>query len=130
MINTREIAGEYRLAHWAQVIEERIRSELSIKMYCQQIGIATNTYYYWQRRLREAACEQLIAIPVETTQTQVVPCEFTEVKMESDVQIKPETVSITHRSHIRLEAAGVRISADSAYPLKNLAALLRELVRT
>ena len=54
MINTREIAEEYRLGHWAQVMQERISSGLSIKAYCRQIGISTNTYHYWQKKLREA----------------------------------------------------------------------------
>ena len=60
MINTREIAREYRLAHWAQVMQEHSQSGLSIKAYCQQIGICGNTYFYWQRKLREAAAERML----------------------------------------------------------------------
>ncbi len=56
MINTREIAEEYRLSHWAQVMRERSQSGLSIKAFCQQTGMCANTYFYWQRKLREAAC--------------------------------------------------------------------------
>jgi len=53
VINTREIAEDYRLAHWAQIMHERTQSGLSIKAYCKQIGICGNTYFYWQRRVRE-----------------------------------------------------------------------------
>jgi len=60
-MNTRDIAAEYRLSHWAQVMQERIRSGLSIKAFCKQIGIGGNTYFYWQRKLREAAYEDLAA---------------------------------------------------------------------
>ena len=64
MINTREIAEEYRLSHWARVMQERADSGLSIKAYCNQIGICGNTYFYWQRRVRAAACEQLaLSVP-------------------------------------------------------------------
>ena len=72
MINTRKIAEEYRLTHWAQIIQERTESGLSIKDYCKQIGICGNTYYYWQRRVRQAACEQLLpAVQTEITQSRV-----------------------------------------------------------
>jgi len=60
MVSTREIAEEYRLGHWAQVMQGREQSGLSIKAYCQQIGICGNRYYYWQRKLREAACAELL----------------------------------------------------------------------
>ncbi|WP_337999084.1 IS66 family insertion sequence element accessory protein TnpA, partial [Desulforamulus hydrothermalis] len=58
-MNTREIAAEYRLAHWAQIVRRKNESGLSIKAFCASEGFRENTYYYWQRKLREAACEQL-----------------------------------------------------------------------
>jgi hypothetical protein len=57
MINTREIAEEYRLAHWAHVIQERTQKGMSIKAFCKHVGIGENTYFYWQRRVRMAAAE-------------------------------------------------------------------------
>ena len=30
MVNTREIAAEYRLAHWARIMQERVQSGVSI----------------------------------------------------------------------------------------------------
>ena len=55
-MNTRSIAAEYRLAHWAQAIQDRTDRGLSIRSYCEEVGMHENTYYYWQRKLREAAC--------------------------------------------------------------------------
>ena len=55
MINTREIAEEYRMGHWTQIMRERSESGLSITAYCKSIGIHPNRYFYWQRKLREAA---------------------------------------------------------------------------
>ena len=55
-MNTRDIASEYRLAHWAQVTRERAERGLSVRAYCGETGIHENTYFYWQRKLREAAC--------------------------------------------------------------------------
>jgi putative transposase len=67
MVNTREIAAEYRLSHWAQIMQERVQSGLSIKAFCGQIGICHNTYFYWQRKLREAACRELMVNPQNET---------------------------------------------------------------
>ena len=128
MVNTREITAEYRLTHWAQVINERAPSGLSIKAYCRQIGIAANTYFYWQKKLREAACEQLSAPPVVPKQTALVPSGFAEVKVMPSTHRSPKA-AVVRPSQIRVEDAGVKISTDSAYPLENLAALLRELTR-
>lgn len=58
-MNTREIAAEYRLSHWAQIMRERKESGLSIKTFCEGAGFHENVYYYWQRKLRETACEGL-----------------------------------------------------------------------
>ena len=37
------------------MVQEREDSGLSVKAFCKQAGIATKTYYYRLRRLREAA---------------------------------------------------------------------------
>jgi putative transposase len=59
MINTREIAAEYRLEHWAGVVRERAESGLTVKAFCESAGLHPNTYFYWQRKLREAACGEI-----------------------------------------------------------------------
>ena len=79
MVNTREVAAEYRLSQWAQIMQERNKSELSIRAYCKQIGICENTYFYWQRRLRKAACEQLSKYEAEQ-KSAIRPC-FVEVEV-------------------------------------------------
>ena len=58
-MNTREITVEYRLAHWAEVMRGRADRGVSVRAYCEEIGIHENTYFYWQRKLREAACSGL-----------------------------------------------------------------------
>ena len=62
MVNTREIAAEYRLSHWAQIMQERTQSGLSIRAFCREAGISNNTYFYWQKKLRSAACAELAAV--------------------------------------------------------------------
>ena len=72
MVNTNEIAQEYRLSHWAQVMQRRTDNGVSIREYCIHLGISENTYYYWQRRVRQAACEVMLpAVQTEITQPSV-----------------------------------------------------------
>ena len=73
MINTREIAEEYRLSHWAQIMHERMESGMSIKAYCRQLGISTNTYFYRQKKLRESACAHLAAQDHESLKASAPP---------------------------------------------------------
>jgi hypothetical protein len=44
---------------------------MSIKEFCKTSGFHENVYYYWQRKLREAACEELTV----RGQKEAVPCE-------------------------------------------------------
>lgn len=83
-MNTREIAKEYRLSHWAQIMKARSESGLSIKAFCKEAGFHENVYYYWQRKLREAACELAVRTsPKPTAPKALIPngwamCETTE----------------------------------------------------
>ena len=58
-MDTREVAAEYRMGQWAQMIQARVQSGQSIKEYCASTGISRNAYFYWQRKLRETACAEL-----------------------------------------------------------------------
>ena len=127
MMNTREIAKEYRLAHWAQKMQERTALGMNIKEFCEHIGICQNTYHYWQRRVRVAACEQLNNLA--PAQEALVQPSFTEIKVVEPPAL-PTLPKPAQPSQIRIKAAGVQITADDAYPSDKLASLLRELVRS
>jgi hypothetical protein len=124
MINTREIAEEYRLTHWARIMQERAQSGMYIKDFCKQAGICQNTYFYWQRRVRAAACEHLVK--PEAVQKSLSFGGFTEVMVaEPPVSLPPAEPA----PQLQIEYAGIVISADSGYPVKMLAALIQELRR-
>ena len=125
MVSTREVTEEYRLTQWAQIMQERTQSGLSIKAFCKQIGICGNTYFYWQRKLREAACKQLTKL--ESAPKSLTQSSFAEVVIcaHPDPQTPMEVISQLH-----IEISGVQITVDSTYPPDKLAALLRELGRS
>jgi putative transposase len=47
------------MAQWSGIMRDRQASGMSIKQYCKEQGIQENSYYYWQKKLREAACEKI-----------------------------------------------------------------------
>ena len=120
MINTRKITKEYRLAHWAGIMQEREESCLSIKAYCERAGFHENQYFYWQRKLRETACEEMT--PTQGKATNLTPV-FAEVKLPTQ-SVLPTSAGIP-QSHVCVEAAGARLIAGSEYPVEKLAELLR-----
>ena len=127
-MDTHEVAKEYRITKWAHIIRARNESGLSIKAFCEGEGIRESVYYYWQRKLRETACERLTGMQTGTAETIAVAPGFAEVKMAE------ETAQMTlpgpeNSGQVRIEANGIHITADETYPPGKLAVLLRELSR-
>lgn len=61
-MNTQKVTQEYRLSQWMKIIQKRHDSGQNVKDFCEDTGITPNSYYYWQRKLREAACTELMPI--------------------------------------------------------------------
>jgi hypothetical protein len=127
-MNMRELAAEYRLAHWVEVVRDRSARGLSIREYCKVTGIRENVYYYWQRRLRKAAYDSLSA-QTEMVPAGLPPASFTEIQV---VESPPQSLApeAAHPGQISIAINGVHISAESTYPVEKLAALIRELSRS
>lgn len=124
-MNTREIAKEYRLSHWAKIVQDCSESGLTIKAYCEGAGIYVNSYYYWLKKLREVAGGALTNI--QCNNTSVATPVFAEIKLPE--RLEPHPLSHVPQSHICIEAAGIRMTAGGEYPADKLAELLRVVSR-
>ena len=124
-MHTREIAAEYRLTHWAQIVQSRVDSGLSVKAFCENSSIHENSYYYWQRKLREATCDEMAR---NESGTGLQLPMFAEVKLASNAALQP--TAYDHQNHVCVEAPGVRITADSGYPVDKLAYLMRTVMQS
>lgn len=103
-MNTRDIAAEYRLAHWAQVMRDRTDKGLTIHAYCEETGIHENTYFYWQRKLREAACT---GIPEATAEVKaIVPKGWATVGVG---ECPEKTQGLT----VEIGGCRIKVSADT-----------------
>ena len=107
-MNTQMIAKEYRLSQWAEIIKARNESGKSIKKFCEDAGISKHTYFYWQRKLREEACNELI-----------ISEEFTNNVPSGWVKLKPEKPQYTDNS-ISIEINGCHITVKENTDLKML----------
>lgn len=58
-MNTREVSRKYRLNQWTEIVRECRGSGQTVKTWCADHDINPKTYYYWLRRVREAACQAL-----------------------------------------------------------------------
>ena len=120
-MNTREVASAYRLSQWAIAIREKVSQGESIDEFCERRGVSRNTYFYWQRKLREAAIAEISSAQNEKH----IPREFAEIKIAEPLALPGEVQA----SQLCVEINGLRISVDDTYPPEKLAALLRELSR-
>ena len=126
-MNTREIAVEYRLAHWAKITQDRRDSGLSVKAFCETEGFHENIYYYWQRKLREAAYKEM-AKTNEEGAVSLAPLGFAEVKIASRAAIPPAT-TCNCSNQVCVETPRARITADSEYPADKLAHLVSAVMQ-
>jgi hypothetical protein len=125
-MSTKEIAVEYRLSHWAQVMQKRMESGLSIRAFCKDASIHENVYYYWQRKLREATCEELAGL--QGMATGITRQGFAEVTLSSQGDYRQ--MSAADPNHVSIEAAGFRVTAGSGYPVEKLVYLLRAVMQS
>jgi hypothetical protein len=121
MINSRAIAVEYRLSHWAEVMEERNTSGLSIKAYCESIGLHQNVYFYWQRKLREAACSELPPATVSGNGISKVPNGWAVCGTASNPSTDKE-------NGITIEIGKSRVTANAEVDLELLGNICRMLM--
>ena len=78
---------------WIELLALKDDSDLSIKGFCEEFGVAAHQFYYWRKRLREK--------PSPATNTDFVRVELTR---EKDYGIKDTGLIVDLRSmQLRLE---------------------------
>ena len=99
-MNTKEVTRQYRLNQWIQIIQECRSSGETISSWCAAHNVKPQSYYYWLKIVRTAACESL---PVVGENTQpIVP-----VKISSSITAG-STVQESS-SHITLQMGSVTL---------------------
>ena len=118
MKSTKEIATEYRMVQWSEIMRRRMDSGLSIRAFCENEGFPPNRYFYWQRRLRASAVKSLLPT---TSPPSPVPTGWSAVSA-SDEDAKPESAVLT------IEIGKMRIAVNDATDAELLKKVCKALV--
>jgi len=127
-MDTRKAAWEFRLTQWMQMIEGRMDRHQSIRAFCEETGVSKNTYYYWQRKVRQALCERVRGNTARTPSTGITTPGFSEVKLVEVHKLSAPAGS-AESGRLQVETGEIKITIDSIYPPEKLAALLRGIMR-
>ena len=74
-----KIKQEVKLRQWAEMIQQRKESGLTVSQWCTENGVNIKTYYYRLQKVRQAMCK-------ETECHDIVPvCEPEEEKINSKI---------------------------------------------
>ena len=123
-METKEMTRQVRLKHWAGVMQERAESGQTIRQWCKERGMQEKTYFYWQRKLREVACEHLDKQEPTQPTTELSIQGFAEVRL---IEPPREKTTPTSQSGLRIEIGSIKISATEDYPPENIAEILKRL---
>ena len=131
-MDARKLTKQVRLTRWTEIMRERNESGLTVKQWCRENGIKEKTYYYWQRKLREAVSENIERSQLPEKRYISMPL-FKEVKIAQE----PQTQSLSNNrlqnsynpDQLQIEINDIFITAGKTYPPEVLAVLIRELVR-
>ena len=124
-MNTRVITKGYRLENWIQIIRDHKSSGMTVSDYCEMTGITRSSYYYWLAQVREAAHDQITAAR-EMHNLGSVSSGFQEINVVNaygDGGGRRADIP----GQVTVEIRGITLKVDSAYPVMQLADLLRQL---
>jgi len=116
-MTSKEVTYRYRLGQWSELAKERTELGMSIRAYCAMKGFAENTYFYWQRRLRAAACSEL-AEQTAYAETGLVPNGWTQLRV---AEAEPA------KTTLRIEISGCHLEVTSETDPVLLAKVCRTL---
>lgn len=112
---------DVRRANWFHIITEcqQRPANVSAKQWLADNGIKEKAYYYWLRKFRREACEQM-QLPTATPPAEV---SFAEFHIPVSVPEKPENHSV---ATIRTNGITLEIAGDISESLLRM--LLQEVV--
>ncbi len=101
-MDTRVATTKIRIQQWVVVFQDRAQSGLKVDDYCKQHQLSRNSYYYWLRRVKEAA--------LQSVGTKFVELEEPEALISSDHTYKTHSIS---SNSLAIQMNGVLISVNS-----------------
>jgi len=101
-MDTHKIVKQFRLSGWGEAVKERVANGQSVRAFCKENGIGTSTYYYRQRKVREAACAEFEK--VQKSKTNLVPSGWAQL-----TEVEPE---LSAEKSLTIEIGGCNITVN------------------
>jgi len=128
LMNTRAMTSDYRLQQWAGIIQKQKESGLNIKSFCEESGISEQRYYYWQRRLRGAANDELAK--VQTELTGLAPAKNDTPVVWAEINMKTlNSTSTLENNSIKICRDGWAVVVEPGFDIGLLTEALRAVSR-
>jgi len=122
-----QITHDVRRENWLNIVTQcqNRQTDVSVKQWLEDNGIKEKAYYYWLRKFRREAYEQM-QLPSVTSKNEVTFAEVPVPLMHS----KPETVSVSCTEYIPaavIKGNGITIELSNSISETLLTFLLREV---
>lgn len=104
-MNAKQIKHNLKIAEWTRLIQERQASGLTVESWCEKTGTSRDQYYYWLRRVRNAACTAI----EERVSASMDPPEMPSFAKVNINSIPPRESGI----NIQFREVNIRISPES-----------------
>ena len=99
-MNTKLATTKIRINEWAVIIKDCKTSGMKVDEYCQQHDISRDAYYYWLRKVKEAALQQAVFIELPIPQNQPIPT--TDFAVQMFVKVAGAELGINNETPIEL----------------------------
>jgi hypothetical protein len=86
-MTAREAKRQYRLKEWANMIEDRGQSGLTIRAWCSQNEISIRSYYYWLKQVREYAAMSMTSENGKSNQLSEQNCEVMAINSSGQLPV-------------------------------------------
>jgi transposase-like protein len=116
--------NRYRLQQWTEIIRDCRSSGQTVVRWCADHEVSVKSYYYWLRKIREAACESL---PVFSS-----PNEPTLVTVPSSLRTNAPRSEASHEQAaiiLRTDAVTIEIHPHASTALLEQTLRILQYVR-
>jgi len=113
--DTQEIVTQLRLSGWSEAVKERLAGGQTVSAFCEEKGISKTTYYYRQKKVRDAACTELMR--AQNREDRTVPSGWTRLADSEPVTAAENALTI--------EAGGFHLTVNGETDMELLAKVCR-----
>jgi len=128
-MDTNEVAQQIRLKEWSNIIQNRIQSGMSVQDFCKSNGLSTDSFYYYQRKLRTRIIEDsgFVELPPVPTQTNADSGSSTEECNKPEGSKRPDQICDRFSTEMIIRTGDAEICINRSTPKSLISEVLEVL---